>query len=725
MAQQPPAAPGSSVDPFIGTEAEGDVTPGPSLPFGMVKPGPDVGKNTDNSGWNPKDDINGFSQVHVSGTGGGASYGNILLQPTTGNPQARGYGSPREQERASLGFYGVRLQRYAIDVEVTAADRASLYRFKYPQSDHANLLFDAGHCLSSGAEYGEDQQITASAVKVESSRAVSGWSSVRGGWNKQPVPYTVYFYAVTDTPALTWGTWRNGELRPGSKVEEKADKVKTGAWLSFRTGAGQIVRVKIGISFVSVEQAKTNALRQISGFDFDRTLSAAVSAWNQALSAIEVEGATPSQRQTFYTALYHTMLMPVDRTGENPLWKSSEPYYDDFYAIWDTFRTSTPLLTLIAQARQSEILRSLVDMYRHEGWIPDARQGNYNGRTQGGSNGDIMFADGFVKGLKGIDWETAYKGLVTDAEVSPKDQLKEGRGGLQDWHKLGYLSIEGVDRPASKQMEYAADDFAVATVARGLGKTADAKKYFQRANNWANLWDSTFEDAGFRGFIRPRHRDGRWKVPFSATEGCTFGGDSFYEGNTWTYSLFVPQDVAGLMNKAGGRQHFVERLDAFFDGRRFDVTNEPGFLTPYLYIWAGRADKTAERVREIVNKKFHTGRNGLPGNDDSGAMSSLYAFDMIGVFPVAGQDIYLIGSPSFSSTFHLANGKTFTVQAESVSAENKYVVEAALNGKPLRQGWFRHADLAGGGRLVLRMSSRPGAWPDGNPPPSLSDSVQE
>lgn len=711
------------VDPFLGIEGGGNTIPGPSLPFGMVKPGPDVGANQANSGWEPAGNINGFSQTHVSGTGGGPKYGNILVQPTVGAPTAAAYGSARKNEQGILGYYRVTLQRYGVGVEITASRRAALYRFTYPASQQSNILIDAGHCLSRISKAGEGQRIATSQVNILSPTEVSGSSSVIGGWNKQTKPYTVYFYAIADTPAKSWGTWRDGHLHPGRQAEDPQAGSKTGAWLSFTTRQAQQVQMKIGISFVSVDQAKRNVTAEIPNFDFARVRAAAVAAWNQALGVVELKGATPAQTQMFYSALYHAMLMPVDRTGENPLWRSSEPYYDDFYAIWDTFRTSGPLLTLLAPQREADIVRALVDIYRHEGWLPDARSGNFTGRTQGGSNAEMLIGDAYVKHLAGIDWEEAYQGMLQDANVSPPDGIREGRSGLEDWKKLGYVTIEGTDRPGSKQMEYAADDFEIALVARGLGHETAYKKYLKSSGNWKNLWDPDFEAGGVQGFIRPRHRDGSWEKDFTALRSCSWGGDSFYEGNSWTYSLFVPQNVAGLIRMAGGREPFIHRLDAFFDvPGRYDVGNEPGFLAPYLYIWAGRQDKTADRVRAILAKNFHTGRAGLPGNDDSGAMSSWYAFGAMGIFPNAGQDVYLIGSPAIPEvTLHLANGKTFTIEAKNVSATNQYVVAATLNGVPFRRAWLRHEDILRGGRLVLRMAAHPGAWPTGEPPPSSPD----
>jgi predicted alpha-1,2-mannosidase len=381
---------------------------------------------------------------------------------------------------------------------------------------------------------------------------------------------------------------------------------------------------------------------------------------------------------------------------------------------------------LIAPERETAIVRALVDLYRHEHWLPDARQGNYNGRTQGGSNADMVIADAYTKHLPGIDWKTAYQAVLNDAERPPWDGFKEGRGGVDDWKRRGFLSVESVDRPGSKQMEYAANDYAAALLAKDLGQPGDFEKYLKRAGNWSQLWDASVKDEGFSGFIRPRHDDGSWLTPFSTRQQCSFYGNSFYEGDSWTYSLYVPQDIRKLMDLSGGKARFVERLDQFFKGRHYDVTNEPGFLTPYLYIWAGRHDKTAERIRQIVTDDFKPTPDGLPGNDDSGAMSSWYIFSSIGIFPNAGQDVYLVGSPLFrKTTIKLPGGKTFTIEAHNVSAENKYVRSASLNGKVLRSAWFRHTDIAAGGKLVLEMADHPSSWPDGPPPPSMSDSNEK
>ncbi len=719
----PSAERASLVDPFLGASGGGNVFPGPAMPFGEIKPGPDmdVGPGqSQHAGWWATGNIQGFSQTHVSGTGGGAKYGNILVTATTGQQNPSDSESPRANEHASVGLYSVTLARYGIGVEITAARRAAIYRFTFPQGHRDNLLFDVNHCLISGLRTHENQIPVSSTVQILSPTEIAGSTTVKGGWNKQPVPYTVYFYAVADTPAASWGTWTGSQITSNSRQVNGISTTPAGAWLTFAPKANRPVLMKIAISFVSIDQARRSLAAEIPAFDFSRVHAQALAAWNQALSTIDIYGETPEQAQTFYTALYHTMLMPTDRTGDNPLWQSAEPYYDDYYAIWDIFRTSGPLLTLIAPERQAAIVRALVDLYRHEGWLPDARSGNYNGRTQGGSNAEFLLTDAYVKGLPGIDWKTALAAEIHDAEVSPADHFKEGRGGLPDWHKLGYVSIEGSDRPGSVSMEYAADDFEIALLAKGLGDTADYEKYLARSANWKNLWDATFSAGGFTGFIRPRHRDGAWLTPFTAMDHCTWGGDTFYEGNSWTYSFFVPQNVAGLIRAMGGPQTFVRRLDAFFAvPGRYDVGNEPGFLTPYLYNWAGRPDKTDEHIRQIIAASYHAGPDGLPGNDDSGAMSSWYIFGQIGIFPNAGQPVYLIGSPAYPRTvLHLAGGKDFIIEARNLSPANIYVTAASLDGKPLDRDWLRHSEIISGGRLVLTMSSAPGNWGRSDLPPS-------
>lgn len=733
------------VDPRIAAGGDGATIPGPAMPFGMIKPGPDVGRNNENSGWSATGDINGFSQTHVSGTGGGPKYGNILIQPTVGEVQSTAYGSPRKAEQIVLGSYAVTLSRYNVRTEIAASSRAAIYRFTYPTTGKANILFDTSHCLTRQRHSGdacdappqpgekpieESQHVTASEVHVVSPTEVAGSTSITGGWNRQTNSYTVYFDAITDTPATSFGTWHASALSSGSKQVRGGEFEKTGAWLQFAANADQPVTLKVGISFVSEAQARSNLLAEIPAFDFAQVRDQNIAAWNRELGAIGLNGATDAQATMFYTALYHAMLMPVDRTGENPLWQSTEPYYDDFYTLWDTFRTTNPLLTLIAPERERDIVRSLIDTWRHDGWLPDGRSGNFTGNTQGGSNAEMVLGDAYVKHLPGIDWNAAYEAMHKDAEATPHEPMREGRGGIDDWKSLGYVSIQGSDRPASKTMEYAANDYELALVAKGLGREADYRKYLQRSGNWQNLWDASYSEAGVngvvvRGFIRPRNRDGSWKPNFNAEQQGSWGGDDFYEDNSRTYSLDVPQDVHGLIEKCGGKDAFIHRLDEFFSSPHgFDAGNEPGFLTPYLYIWAGRQDKTAAEVRHILASRYRPQPDGIPGNDDAGAISAWYIFGLIGIYPNAGQDVYLIGSPAVPEvTLYLGDGKTFIIEARNTSPANQYIQRATLNGNSFTRAWLTQEEITSGGRIVLVMGPQPANWATGAPPPSSSDPV--
>ena len=717
----------SYVDPLIGTEGGGNVFPGASLPFGMVKLGPDMGENRSNSGYVSGGMVNGFSHIHVSGTGGGSKYGNILVMPFTGKYTTGEVSSAISDEAATPGYYAVRLKRYNIKAEMTATHHAGFHRYTFPASDSAHILIDAGHFLSKGAAYGEDQQLVGSEIQVVSDRIVKGYSRVRGGWNKGGA-YTVYFYAILDTPANTIATWQGDKLTPG-KAWRTDNGEKTGALLSFHTASGQQIKMKVGISFLSEGKARKNVNAEIGDWNFDAIKKEAEQAWESQLEKIRIETTDPAQKRMFYTALYHTMLMPADRTGENPKWQSDTPYYDDYYAIWDTFRSANPLLTLISPSRETEIINSLIDIYKHERYLPDARSGNDNGRTQGGSNAEVLIADAYKKGLTDIDYKTALKAMLKDAEQPPGgNQRKQGRGGLHDYKTLGYVSTD-YERAGTRTVEYAYDDFCIAEVAKGLGRDAVYRKYVNRAGNWANLWRPVKDD-GVTGFIWPRNKDGSWVKDFS-TQTAGSWPDFFYESQSWEYSLFVPQDVSRLIKKSGGREAFIRRLNTFFlkdpgddtsVGHYYNVTNEPGFLSPILYIWAGRPDLTARRVRSIISKYYSDKRDGLPGNDDSGAMSSWLAFHMMGIFPVSGQDLYVVTAPHFrKTTINLENGKEFVIEAKGLDADNRFVISATLNGRPLDQAWFHHTDIKDGGHLVLQMGSERGAWGTENPPPSLSD----
>lgn len=723
------AALNSYVDPRIGSEGLGRVFIGPSCPFGMVKPSPDCTASP-NSGWlsMPKQ-VDGFSQVHVSGTGGGPKYGNILVMPFSEGMDRTRHIDYRKDETIKLGYYSTRFQSSDIQTEITTAPRASFYRFTYPKDSLKSLAIDAGFFLGESPvpDAREAQQFVGSEIQIISDREVMGYTRIRGGWNNGRA-YTVYFYAETDKPFERTATWKADKIT--NEKSQHDSQQKTGALLQF-SSSEDVVQLKVGISFLSSLKAKENAHADIPHWSFESVHQQLLSRWEDLFRKIEISPGTPeAQKRMFYTALYHTMIMPVDRTGENPLWADAEPYYDDFYAIWDTYRTSSPLITLIDPARETDIVRSLINIYKRDGYMPDARSGNSNGRTQGGSNAEIVIADAFAKGLKGIDYELGLQAMLKDATVAPGDRHEaEGRGGLTSYLKLGYIPY-GIPRAGNRTVEYSFCDYAIALVARGLGKDDLYRHYLKQSENWKNLWRSDYEHAGVRGFILPRDEQGNWldditfgdskiqKPTFRYTP-VTFEGPwytpwwsmFFYEASSWEYSLSIPHDVPGLIEKCGGAGKFENRLDIFFDQGFFNVNNEPSFLSPCLYHWIGKPYRSSDRIREIISKNYSDRAAGLPGNDDSGAMSSWLAFQMMGLYPNAGHDYYLINSPLLTETiFRLADGKTFKISTQGLSDKNKYIQSVTLNGKAYPYSAIRHKDIIAGGELVLKMGRKPGEW---------------
>ena len=682
------------VDPRIGSEGLGRTFPGPCMPYGMAKPGPDA-VTMPNAGWAPiPEPVKGFSQMHVSGTGGGQKYGNILIQPYLDSKEII---QKRMDEKISLGYYACTFEN-GIRTEITASECCAFYRLDFGKKQKGKLLIDVATFLGVDTipDKREAQQYVDSYVSCDGKYAVSGWSTVRGGWNNGG-PYTVYFYLQSDVPLS------NSDAPLYNKVKES----KTRLDVAFSKST---VNLKVGISHISIAQAKRN----IPTCGFDAQLKHLRETWNGKLRKIEIAG-TEKQKRMFYTGIYHTMLMPVDKSGENPHF-SDTPYYDDYYAIWDTYRTSMPLLTLIDEDKQRDMIHSLLNIYKHDGYMPDARSGNWNGRTQGGSNAEIVIADAFAKGMKGIDYELALKAMIKDAEVPPTDDdgylgsvpdEKHGRGGLKEYNTLGYIPY-GIDRAGNRTVEYSYDDWCIAQVAKGLGHQDLYQKYLKRSGNWRNLWRGDYEWQGMRGFIMPRDADGRWldSVPWGKSKVyhplipyrpdtkvapwyLPWWSTFFYEALSAEYSLSIPHDVPRLVELCGGKEAFIKRLHTFFANKHYNVANEPSFMTPYLYHWVDRPDLSVARIRQIVNDNYNDTPLGLPGNDDSGAMSSWLVFNMMGLYPVAGQNLYLVGSPLIPEyTIHLENGKKLQVVRDEKM-------------KSWDRKFLTHELLTNGGKLVL------------------------
>ncbi len=539
----------TDVDVFLGVDAGGNTTPGAQVPFGFVVMQPDT-ERPNTSGYRSEDRITGFSHTHVSGTGGASKYGNFRVTPELG---AHEVPVPQEKsdEIAWPGYYAATtgVGDGAIRAELTASRLVGFHRYTFPRTKDAFLVVNVSSAVVDWG--GTPQRPLRCEAHVENTGHMRGMCKFHGGWN--PGDYALYFAADFNRPAQTAGVCSGSDLVAracaAKDVTTRQEWQPAWAWVGFGP-SDTVIEMKMAVSFLGYDKAEQN-LKDVGDWDFEHARKEAERQWSDALAKIDVEGGTPEQRNVFYSSLYRAHVMPHDLSGENVWWDSQEPHYEDFYTLWDTFRTLHPLLTIIQPERQRDMVRSLVDTYRHTGWLPDARIAGNNGLTQGGSNGDVVIADAIVKGLKGIDYGTAYEALVKDANTDSPDHIYFGREKMSVYKKVGFMPLEQ-DRSGSRTMEYSYNDFAVAQVARALGKKEGAQEYTKRSLFWANLWDANVQS------IRPRSADGQWMVGFDRTKETLRWSDPFYEGTPWQYSTYVPHDVQGLINRLGGRRAICE-----------------------------------------------------------------------------------------------------------------------------------------------------------------------
>ncbi|KAJ6592313.1 alpha-1,2-mannosidase, putative subfamily, partial [Mycena vulgaris] len=745
--------PAQFVNPFIGTNNGGHVFPGATLPWGSVKAGADSNSGDNQAGYvSDGSNITGISQLHDDGTGGGASLGNFPFLPLTQTEcanndltkctvnhtlRALGHGDPT----ASPGYFSIPLNN-GINAEVTVTQHTALHRFTYPSgTDQLLFLLDVTTDLSGSYQGGG--RVTVSPNPATGGTRVTGNGTFSPSFGQGT--HQVHF--CFDSPRTfvqakyyqTIGTLAYTSLDSNGTFDQAIENNNpAGILMGFPPGASPTLEVRMGVSWTSTAKACAYAEQEIPDISaFEAIHTAARSKWNEVLGTVEVDatGVSSDTQQLFWSSLYRTYISPTNITGDNPLWESSEPYWDSFYCIWDSFRVVHPLYAITAPTAQAEVVRALIDIYRHTGWLPDCRMSLDKGLTQGGSNADSLLSDSFVKGITvGIDWETGYEAMVKDATIEG-DFSVQGRGGIPAREKLGFVPVndtsdnppnEGPNtRSASRLLEYANNDFGIGLVAQGLGKTSDAVHYFNKSGDWFNIWNPAAANSGFQGFIQPRNANGTWYFdprfdigdvfrpdhcsPVFGHTDCFLNSDGgeFYEASSWEYSWFVPQDMARLVEAMGGPATFSARLDTFFADGFHDIGDEPGFLPTYLYNYVGQPTKTVDRVDAVLAQFYNTSFNGLPGNDDSGAMGAYVVWSHIGFFPVAGQDTYLLNRPYFPKiTIHNeANGAVATIIASGLSDANKYIQSATLNGAAYTKNWISHELFTKGGTLSLVMGS--------------------
>jgi predicted alpha-1,2-mannosidase len=684
----------------------------------------------------------------------GFSVGPASLMASTGdagaNPAAYASDFDHDFETATPYYYEADLQTWGIKAEYTATNEAAYYRFTFPANAHSHLSIS----LANGAE-----------LAVKGNNAVQG--SQRAGGPVGRITDTgaetrQYFYAEFSKPFNSYQTWQNGELNHSAELTGNRIGFVTDA----ATTAGEQVEVRIGLSYISADQAKRNLQREIPGWTFEQVKTNQRALWNRALGAIGIVGGTERQRTIFYTALYRSLGRMNDITEDGKYFsgydhKVHDAEGHDFYiddGLWDTFRSLHPLQMLLDAKQQEDMIRSYIRMYEQSGSLPSFPSAAGDQAVMIGHHATSFITDAYEKGYRDFDVEKAYEAMkksTTEATLLPwshgpltsLDKVYFDKGffpalALGETETVPQVTVER-RQAVSVTLENSYDDWCVAQLAKALGKTEDAAYFTKLAHNYQNVYNSE------TGFMSPKSADGKWVEHFDPKLGGGQGGrDYTTEVDSWLYTFSVQHDVAGLIHLVGGRDAFNAKLDRLFVEQygtskwRFlnqypDATglvglyaqgNEPSFHIPYMYDFSGQPWKAQRRVRQLMDVWYGDGPLGIPGDDDGGATSSWYVLSAIGIYQECpGSPVYEIGSPIFAkSTVRMGNGKEFTVIANHVSAKNKYIQSARLNGKPLNKPWFSQSDIANGGTLTLEMVDKPnmqwGSAPE-DAPPSMSDNA--
>jgi predicted alpha-1,2-mannosidase len=681
----------------------------------------------------------------------GFPIGAAILMASTGevgtSQEAYASDFDHDFETATPYYYEADLQTWGIKSEFTATERAAFYRFTFPASPHAHLVLTAGE----GAKLE-----VAGADAVQGSQRIIGTVGKTSDTDKET---REYFYAKFSRPLHSYQTWKGNDLSHAE--EQTGDNI--GIVTDIGTTAGEQIEVRVGISYISTEQARRNLEREIPTETFDQVKSQTRAIWNHALAGMDVTGGTERQRTIFYTALYRSLGRMTDITEDGKYFSGYDhSVHDtdghDFYiddGLWDTYRSLHPLQLLLNAHQQEDMVRSYLRMYEQSGWLPSFPSAAGEQAVMIGHHAAPFILDVYAKGYHDFDVNEAYAAMrknATEATMLPwrrgpltsLDHVYFDKGffpALLPGESETVPEVTPEKRQAvSVTLETSYDDWCVAQLAKALGKQSDAAYFSKLADSYRNVFDTSI------GFMAPKSADGKWIAPFDPKLGGGQGGrDYFTEVDSWIYSFNVQHDPSGLIKLFGGRDAFNAKLDRLFVeqygtskfsflGQFPDATglvglyaqgNEPSFHIPYLYDFSGQPWKTQRRVRQLMDVWYGDGPLGIPGDDDGGATSSWYVLSAIGFYPVCpGVPAYEIGSPIFAKTvLRLGNGKLFAIVANHVSDRNKYIQSAQLNGKPLDRPWFLHSAIANGGSLILEMGDKPNTrWGSGqeDAPPSTS-----
>lgn len=705
-AQSPQKSFANRADPMAGTAADGQTYPSVGYPFAMTQWTAEtrVGEEKCIAPYYAKDTrIFGFRGSHFLSGSCVQDYGSFSILPGSGKipdgPAGISSRFEHAEERSSPYAYSVNLPELHVGVEMSGTLRSGIFRLTFKNPGEAWLL------VRSNARNGKGQ------VEFDPQH-----NEVTG---KSPV---TRIYAGSGRPAGFSGYFVIASDHSFEVVKDKSNSPAQTRILFRNVTPGVPVIVKIGSSFVSVEEARHNLESEIPNWDFDAVSKQSKQVWEDALGRIEIRGDSPDRR-TFYTALYHSMVAPrtySDVSGTYPEFAGNQKteradgyvYYSD-YSVWDTFRALHPLLTIIDIDHDRDMVRSLVEMGKQGGYLPIYPAWNSYTSEMDGDHEVAIIGDAYLKGIGGFDPAEAYELIRKNAtEVPSIEMYRDGRGrrALESYLKYGFIPLEDpvqdafhVKEQVSRTLDYAYDDFVVSEVARKLGKTEDAEIFRKRADNYKNVIDPK------TGFARGRHADGKWAFPFDPAKETTY----VTEGTPFQYTFFVLQDIPGLIQWVGGRKAFLSKLDELFEKKYYDHGNEPSHHIAYLYNYAGEAWKTQERVPEIL-KTYKDRVDGLPGNDDAGQMSAWYVLSALGLYQVTpGIPQFEVTSPHFDNiVLHLPNGHTLQITAPGATKGAHFIQSVTFNGRPLPVTSIPYSELMGGGELKYQLSTTPNKyWP--------------
>lgn len=685
---------------------------GPQLPFASINPSPQT-PNGEHDGYKQGEPIRGFGQLHVSGVGWG-KYGHFLLSPQIGiEVEENKHDSPCSEQITRPYYYKVNLDRYNIIAEVAPSHHSAIYRFTFPKSNSSNILMDVTHSLTRDIVPYVGGIIRKNEIHIDKNSTDKMWGLIEyeGGFGNGS--YTLYFYAQTDKKPKVSGVWKNGKLQPEKYDEFQNDaNDRIGGYFSYDTKENETIHYKIAISFHSIEKAKAYLAAEIPDWNFENIKSNGENIWNKELSSIIIPESTEKRLKMFYSAMYHSLIMPRDRTGDFQKF-GNEPLWDDHFTVWDTWRTLFPLYTLIKPDVIAANINSFINRFNVNQKVKDAFIAGFDmEQEQGGNNIDIVIADAINKEIPGIDKHKAYAILKHNAEherqayplFSADESIKQN--DPMSYIRLGYVP-SGI-MSSSVSLEYYYNDYVTALAAKKLGKEADYNKYLSRSLQWTTLWDPTLSNNEYTGFISTKDANGKWADDMDVTKNWGSWKKYFYEGNSWTYSFFVPHDLGKLIELSGGGEKFCNRLSYALENNLIDIANEPSFLTIRTFSNVGRTDLTCYWVNYVLTNYY--GEYSVPGNDDSGAMSSWYIFSSLGLFPNAGQNTYYLNSPLYKKAIIQREEGDIIINNPNHGDKNIYLKSVNINGKNMGKSWLDYLDIKKGAVIDFNTTDKQIIW---------------